>query len=90
MTGTRRAAAQVAATWDEPPARGRAREKTGSDWSWQLPTATVALLAAGYGWLGEVAGGATGAVIGCLAGLAVSGLLYLLVNRATSGRPPAR
>ncbi|WP_406472079.1 hypothetical protein [Streptomyces sp. NBC_01615] len=90
MTDTRRAAAQVAAPWDEPPARERAHGRTGSDRSWQLSIATVAVLAAGYGWLGEVAGGATGAVIGSLVGLAVSGLLYLVVNRATSGRPPAR
>ncbi|MEU2736134.1 hypothetical protein ABZ656_12035 [Streptomyces sp. NPDC007095] len=40
------------------------------------------------GWLGEVAAGTVGAVVGCLVGLVASGLLYLLVNLAVSGRPP--
>ncbi|MFI6549442.1 hypothetical protein ACIBO9_39985 [Streptomyces prunicolor] len=41
------------------------------------------------GWLGEVIAGIVGAVIGFLFGLVVSGLLYLLVERAVSGRPPS-
>lgn len=90
MTGTRRAAPQDAAPWDEPPGSGTRHSRARNDRSWPLPTATVAVLAGGYGWLGDVAGGAAGAVLGCLAGLAVSGLLYLLVDRAMSGRPPAR
>ncbi len=56
---------------------------------WPLPAATVAVLAAGYGRLGDVVAGTVGAVVGCLAAPAVSGLLYLLVERAVSGRPPS-
>ncbi|UXX91364.1 hypothetical protein N7U49_01515 [Streptomyces sp. AD2-2] len=46
-------------------------------------------MAAGYGRLGDVVAGTVGAVVGCLAAPAVSGVLYLLVERAVSGRPPA-
>ncbi|MDX3746435.1 hypothetical protein [Streptomyces sp. AK08-02] len=74
--------------WDERPARqaGYGRRECGL--AWLLPVATVAVLAGGYGWLGEVVAGTIGAVIGCLAGLVACGLLYLMVNRAVSGRPP--
>ncbi|MFJ4626854.1 hypothetical protein [Streptomyces sp. NPDC088847] len=54
-----------------------------------LPAVTVAVLAGGYGWLGDRVAGTSGAVVGCLVGLAVSGLLHLLVERAVSGRPPS-
>ncbi|WP_328935033.1 MULTISPECIES: hypothetical protein [unclassified Streptomyces] len=72
--------------WDQESGRGR----TGSGGSaWLLPAATLAVLAGGYGWLGEVIAGMVGAVVGFLFGLVVSGLLYLLVERAVSGRPPS-
>ncbi|GGV83598.1 hypothetical protein GCM10010512_29220 [Streptomyces thermoviolaceus subsp. thermoviolaceus] len=53
-----------------------------------LTAATLAVLAGGYGWLGFVVGGAPGALAGAAAGLALSGLLYLLVERAVSGPRP--
>ncbi|MEU0029700.1 hypothetical protein [Streptomyces sp. NPDC006335] len=76
--------------WEERP-----RRRAGFiDWAaglvWLLPLATVALLAAGYAWIGAVAGGAAGAVVGGLVGLLVSGLLYLMVERAVSGRRRSR
>lgn len=86
MSHTRRNGPHVTWPWDEQPGRGR----TGSGGpAWLLPAATMAVLAGGYGWLGEVIAGTVGAVVGCLAGLVVSGLLYLFVERAVSGRPPS-
>ncbi|WP_158697332.1 hypothetical protein [Streptomyces hokutonensis] len=86
MARTRRNGPHAVWPWDQQPSRGR----TASDGSaWLLPATTVAVLAGGYGWLGEVIAGIVGAVIGCLFGLVVSGLLYLLVERAVSGRPPS-
>ncbi|RZB14384.1 hypothetical protein StrepF001_38520 [Streptomyces sp. F001] len=59
--------------------------------SWPLTAATLSVLAGGYGWLGSVVvGGGSGAVVGCAAGLALSGLLYLLVETAVSGPCAAR
>lgn len=72
--------------WDRQPDGGRSAS-VGS--AWLLPAATVAVLAGGYGWLGEMIGGTAGAVVGCLVGLVISGLLYLLVERAVCGRPPS-
>ncbi|MFJ3633387.1 MULTISPECIES: hypothetical protein [Streptomyces] len=53
-----------------------------------LTLLTTLLLAAGYGWLGMVADGPAGALIGAGAGLAVSAGIFVLVHRAVSG--PAR
>ncbi|WP_225099001.1 hypothetical protein [Streptomyces sp. CoH27] len=47
----------------------------------------MAVLVAGYGWLGSFVDGAFGAVVGCAAGLVLCGLLYLLVESAVSGKP---
>ncbi|AOR36001.1 hypothetical protein BFF78_37555 [Streptomyces fodineus] len=48
---------------------------------------TVAVLVAGYGWLGSVVDGAFGAAVGCAAGLILCALLYLVVESAVSGEP---
>ncbi|MFB6849665.1 hypothetical protein ACFCXS_33060 [Streptomyces sp. NPDC056373] len=72
--------------WDEQPSRGT----WFGDLSWLLPVATALVLAAGYAWLGETVAGAAGALVGCLVGLVVSGLLHVLVDRTVSGRRPAR
>ncbi|MFF1300367.1 MULTISPECIES: hypothetical protein [unclassified Streptomyces] len=56
-----------------------------------MSAATLAVLAGGYAWLGSVVGGLPGALLGCVAGLVLSGLLFLLVKSAVSGpRPPHR
>ncbi|MGJ5752393.1 hypothetical protein FB563_0487 [Streptomyces puniciscabiei] len=55
--------------------------------AWPLLAATVAVVVAGYGWLGSVVDGAFGAVVGCAAGLILCALLYLLVESAVSGKP---
>ncbi|MEV6029258.1 hypothetical protein [Streptomyces sp. NPDC052036] len=49
--------------------------------------ATVAVLVGGYGWLGSIAGGTLGALVGCAAGLVAGAFLYLLVDSAVSGHP---
>lgn len=74
--------------WDPEPRtirRGRARINGGA---WPLLTATVAVLVAGYGWLGAVVDGALGAAVGCAAGLVFCALLYLLVESAVPGKAP--
>ncbi|GHD77189.1 hypothetical protein GCM10010317_094740 [Streptomyces mirabilis] len=48
------------------------------------------MLAVGYAWLGFVVEGVPGALVGCAAGLVLSGLLHLLVDSAVSGSRPAR
>jgi molybdopterin biosynthesis enzyme len=88
MARTRRKGEHTVWPWDEQPSRPAGYGRRGRGPAWLLPAATVAVLTGGYGWLGEVVAGAVGAAIGCLVGLAVSGLLYLLVDRAVSGRPP--
>lgn len=61
------------------------------DGAWPLSAATLGVLAGGYAWLGSVVGGLPGALLGCVAGLVLSGLLFLLVESAVSGpRPPHR
>ncbi|WP_369390800.1 hypothetical protein AB5J72_26430 [Streptomyces sp. CG1] len=73
--------------WDPEPRttrRGWARINGGV---WPLLAATVAVLVAGYGWLGSVVDGAFGAAVGCAAGLVLCALLYLLVESAVSGKP---
>lgn len=72
--------------WDEQPARTAWFRRRGDGRAWLLPAATVAVLAGGYSWLGNVAAGMPGSVIGCLAGLAVTALLYLFADWAVSGR----
>ncbi|WP_371650743.1 hypothetical protein [Streptomyces mirabilis] len=52
--------------------------------------ATLTVLAAGYAWLGFVVEGVPGALVGCAAGLVLSGLLHLLLDWAVSGPRPAR
>ncbi|MGW2651677.1 hypothetical protein ACWC2T_44125 [Streptomyces sp. NPDC001393] len=47
----------------------------------------MAVLVAGYGWLGSVVDGAFGAAVGCAAGLILCVLLYLLVESTVSGKP---
>ncbi|WP_188278854.1 hypothetical protein [Streptomyces sp. CBMA152] len=56
--------------------------------AWPLHAAAVAVLVAGYGWLGSVVDGAFGAAVGCAAGLILCALLYLLVESAVSGKAP--
>lgn len=58
--------------------------------AWPLGVATLTVLAAGYAWLGFVVEGVPGALVGCAAGLVLSGLLHLLLDRAVSGPRPAR
>ncbi|MEV6833359.1 hypothetical protein AB0N17_02320 [Streptomyces sp. NPDC051133] len=48
----------------------------------------MAVLVAGYGWLGFIVDGAFGAAVGCAAGLILCALLYLLVESAVSGKAP--
>jgi len=72
--------------WEERPRRRAGFVAWAAGRAWPLPLATVALLAAGYAWIGAVAEGAVGAVVGGLVGLLVSGLLYLAVERAVSVR----
>ncbi|MEV6055099.1 hypothetical protein [Streptomyces sp. NPDC052107] len=47
----------------------------------------MAVLVAGYGWLGSVVDGGFGAAVGSGAGLILCALLYPLVESAVSGRP---
>ncbi|MEU3843789.1 hypothetical protein AB0E88_27600 [Streptomyces sp. NPDC028635] len=73
--------------WDPEPRtirRGWARINGGA---WPLLAVTVAVLAAGYGWLGSVVDGVFGAAVGCAAGLVLCVLLYLLAESAVSGKP---
>lgn len=56
---------------------------------WPLGIATSVLPAAGYAWLGSVVNGLPGALVGCAAGLTLSGLLFLVVESAVSGPRPA-
>ncbi|MFJ1736842.1 hypothetical protein [Streptomyces sp. NPDC088254] len=90
MARARRNPPQAVWPWDEPPGRSARHLGKRPGPLWPLSAATVTVLAAGYGWLGEVVAGTAGAFIGCLAGLAVAGLLHLLVHRVVSGRPPPR
>ncbi|WP_159048877.1 hypothetical protein [Streptomyces sp. NRRL B-3648] len=48
----------------------------------------MAVLVAGYGWLGSVVDGAFGAAVGCATGLILCALLYLLVESAVPGKTP--
>ncbi|WP_405818631.1 hypothetical protein OG241_26830 [Streptomyces sp. NBC_01390] len=89
MARTRRNRSHAVWPWDAQPSRSAGYGRRQRGLTWMLPAATVAVFAGGYGWLGEVVAGTGGAVIGCLVGLAACGLLYLLVDRAVSGRPPA-
>ncbi|MFH0515654.1 hypothetical protein ACHBTE_00540 [Streptomyces sp. M41] len=59
------------------------RVRTGG--SWPLTAATLLVLAGGYGWLGSFVAGRYGALVGSACGLALSGLLYALVEMAISG-----
>ncbi|MFF7159731.1 hypothetical protein [Streptomyces sp. NPDC008139] len=52
--------------------------------------AGTAVLSAGYGWLGAVLGGTPGAVAGAVLGLGLSALLFLLLDRAVTGRSRGR
>lgn len=82
-----RGAAHTGWPWEPEPRdvrRWRTRIRGGA---WPLLVATVAVLAGGYGWLGSVAGGTLGALVGCAAGLVAGALLYLLVDSAVSGNP---
>ncbi|MEU6756537.1 hypothetical protein [Streptomyces sp. NPDC046685] len=79
--------------WDVPEPRHRwkalgERRIGGSGVS--LTLLTTLLLAAGYGWLGTVADGPAGALIGAGAGLAMSAGIFFLVHRAVSGPAPSR
>lgn len=72
------------------------QESTRSEHRWTriggahpLGVATLAVLAGGYAWLGFVVKGVPGALVGCAAGLVLSGLLHLSVNSAVSGPRPA-
>ncbi|MFG2466200.1 hypothetical protein ACGFXB_12225 [Streptomyces canus] len=86
MTHPRKDGAHPVWPWEERPRRRAGFIARAVGLAWPLPLATVMLLAAGYAWIGAVAGGAVGAVVGGLAGLLLSGLLYLVVERAVSGR----
>ncbi|MFD3373832.1 MULTISPECIES: hypothetical protein [unclassified Streptomyces] len=54
-----------------------------------MGAATLMVLAGGYAWLGSVVAGLPGALLGCAAGLLLSGLLHLLVESAVSGPRPS-
>ncbi|WP_193241933.1 hypothetical protein [Streptomyces phaeolivaceus] len=96
MVTTSRAVVDGAWPWEQPVAGAhrlraareclsRLRRLRRLSEVWSLFVATTVLLAGGYALLGSVAGGAPGAVIGAVAGVSVSALLYLAVDRAISG-----
>ncbi|GDY79741.1 hypothetical protein SAV31267_092260 [Streptomyces avermitilis] len=74
--------------WGQEAARAEPRRKRIGG-AWPLGFATLAVLAAGYAWLGFVVEGVPGALVGCAAGLILSGLLCLLVDSAVSAPRPA-
>ena len=65
--------------WDEEPRSRHLRPVA------PLGAAGVAILVAGYAWLGAAFSGVVGAVGGVLLGLAVSGLLRLVLGPVTGG-----
>lgn len=67
---------------DEPAWRGADQRE-----SLAVALGPVAVLVAGYGWLGSVVDGAFGAAVGCATGLILRALLYLLAGSAVSGVP---
>ncbi|MEU9543383.1 hypothetical protein [Streptomyces mirabilis] len=70
--------------WEQEAARPEHRwPRIGG--AWPLGVATLTVLGAGYAWLGFVVAGVPGALVGCAAGLVLSGLLHLLVDSAVSG-----
>ncbi len=82
---------QMVWPWEsEPEKAARVWTRARPRGSWPLTAATLAVLAGGYAWLGSAFGGPSGALIGCAAGLALSALLRLLVETATSGPPRVR
>ncbi|MGP2438338.1 hypothetical protein [Streptomyces sp. JW3] len=91
MARIRRNPRQQVWPWEESQGRraaGHRGKRSGP--VWLLSAGTVALSAGGYAWLGAVTAGPPGAVVGCLVGLTLSGLLHVLVHRMVSGRPPTR
>lgn len=91
MARARRNPSQPVWPWEESHG-GRAAGHRGkrSGPHWPLAAGTVALPTGGYAWLGAATAGPPGAVVGCLVGVTLSGLLHVLVRRMVSGRPPTR
>ncbi|MFD3307291.1 hypothetical protein [Streptomyces sp. NPDC058694] len=74
--------------WEQDAVRAEHRRPR-IDGAWPLGAATLMVLAGGYAWLGSVVVGLPGALLGCAAGLLLSGLLHLLVESAVSGPRPS-